>query len=66
MRVKVECVPPLPLTKIWFIVPPVSTIHDLKDTLCSGLPALRDDQINARDIALFLDGFELLNGDERV
>ncbi|KAF7790775.1 hypothetical protein EIP86_001732 [Pleurotus ostreatoroseus] len=61
MRVKVECVPPLPSTKIWFIVPHVSTISDLKDTLCSELPALGDEQTNARDIILFLDGFELLD-----
>ena len=61
MRVKVECGPPLPVVKAWFIVPPVSTVSDLKDTLCSELPALSNVQTLANDIALYLDGFELLD-----
>ncbi len=60
MRVKVECAPPLPSTKAWFIIPPVSTICDLKAALCSELPALHG-QTSADEVTLFLDGFELLD-----
>lgn len=60
MRVKVECVPPLPSIKAWFIIPPVSTIYDLKFTLCNELPALQS-QTSADEVTLSLDGFELLD-----
>ena len=61
MRVKVECGPPLPQTKAWFVVPPVATVADLKDTLCNSLPALVHAKTTSGGIALYLDGFELLD-----
>lgn len=61
MRVKIECGPPLPSLKAWLIVPPVSTIADLKQTFCTDLPTLRHQHVDFSDITLFLDGFELLD-----
>ena len=59
MRIKVECGPPLPSLKAWFVVPAVSTVAELKDALCTGLPALG--HTSADDLTLILDGFELID-----
>lgn len=61
MRVKVECGPPLPSTKAWFGIQSLNTISDLKATLCTDLPALRDAAVSSDEIVLFMDGFELLD-----
>lgn len=61
MRVKVECGPPLPPLKAWFVVPAVSTVLDLKGALCLDIPALRDRDLATNDFTLVLDGFELLD-----
>ena len=61
MRIKVECVPTLPVLKAWFIVPSVSTIFDLKGAICSEIPALQEQSIAADDLTLVLDSFELLD-----
>ena len=61
MRVKVECTPPLPSTKAWFIVPPVETVSDVKEALCYDLPGLQNAQTAPSQITLYLDGFELLD-----
>lgn len=57
MRVKIECGPPLPSLKVWFVVPAVSTVDELKAALCAELPALRT--LAPRELTLLLDGFEL-------
>jgi hypothetical protein len=59
MRVKVECGPPLPSLKIWFVVPAVSTIAELKVALCADLPVLA--HVSADALTLTLDGFELID-----
>lgn len=59
MRVKVECGPPLPSVKAWFVVPAVSTIEELKVALCFELPGLR--QFSAENLTLSLEGFELID-----
>jgi hypothetical protein len=61
MRIKVECAPPLLYTKIWFIVPAISTIQELKSALCTGIPALNEQDLAADDITLVLDGFDILD-----
>lgn len=59
MRVKVECGPPLPSLKVWFIVPAVSTIAELKVALRAELPGLQ--RVLAEELTLLLDGFELID-----
>ena len=61
MRVKVECGPPLPAIKAWFAVPAVLTVHDLKESVCSGIPALHELGIAADNFTFVVDGFELLD-----
>ena len=61
MRVKIECIPPLPSTKAWFIIPPVSSISEFKDALCTVLPGLRDAHRPSSSFVLSIDGFELLD-----
>ena len=59
MRVKIECGPPLPSLKVWFVVPAVATIAELKDALCSELPALA--HLSVEGLTLTLEGFELID-----
>lgn len=59
MRIKVECSPPLPPLKIWFVVPAVSTVAELKYALWTELPGLQ--QSSTDDLTLVLDGFELID-----
>lgn len=61
MRVKVESVAPLPHVKAWFSAQALPTIYDLKTSLCSDLHAFKHASINAEDIVLILDDFELLD-----
>lgn len=61
MRIKVECGPPLSLFKAWFIVPSVSTVLDLKESLCAEIPGLQEQGVGAEAIHLVIDGFELLD-----
>ncbi|KIP10560.1 hypothetical protein PHLGIDRAFT_219210 [Phlebiopsis gigantea 11061_1 CR5-6] len=59
MRIKVECSPPLPPSKVWFIVPVVSTVAELKHALWAELPGLQ--QSSTDNLTLVLDGFELID-----
>ncbi|TFK88073.1 hypothetical protein K466DRAFT_489685 [Polyporus arcularius HHB13444] len=61
MRVKIESVAPLPHVKAWFSAQALPTIHDLKISLCSDLFAFKHASIDAEDIVLILDDFELLD-----
>lgn len=61
MRIKVESTPPLTTFKAWFVVSAASNVQDLKESLCSDVPALREHEVAADQIALVLDGFELLD-----
>lgn len=59
MRIKVECAPPLPAVKAWFVVPAVFNILDLKASLLSQFPAIQN--LSPADLSFSLDGFELLD-----
>ncbi|CCM05892.1 uncharacterized protein FIBRA_08130 [Fibroporia radiculosa] len=61
MRVKISSAPPLPVCKAWFSVYSASTVLELKLLLCSDLPALRDARLDAKDLVLVLEEFELLD-----
>lgn len=64
MRLRIQTYIPLPDIKAWFIpdvqnVP--ASVYDLKEALCSGFQALKDQKFRGKDLMLLLDGFELLN-----
>lgn len=61
MRVKVESVAPLPHVKAWFSAHALPSVYDLKTSLCTGLKPFKDMAIEAQDIVLLLDDFELLD-----
>lgn len=61
MRVKLESVAPLPHIKAWFSAHALPTIYDLKTALCTDLNPLKDASIEAHDLLLLLDDFELLD-----
>ncbi|KAI0751669.1 hypothetical protein C8Q80DRAFT_1268869 [Daedaleopsis nitida] len=61
MRVKIESVAPLPHVKAWFSAHALPTIYDLKTALCTDLNPLKDASIEAQDLLLLLDDFELLD-----
>ncbi|KAI0269409.1 hypothetical protein BC834DRAFT_866172 [Gloeopeniophorella convolvens] len=52
---------PVPQVKSWFNIDNEASIARLKESLCNGVPALRDADIPARELALSLDDFELLD-----
>jgi hypothetical protein len=64
MRLRIQTLSPLPELKAWFI-PEIqdaqSTVFDLKDLFCMGIPQLRANQIHPDNLILLLEGFELLN-----
>ena len=60
MRIKVECGPPLQPLKVWFVVPAaVSSVAELKNSLCAELSALN--RVSSEDLVFSLDGFELID-----
>ena len=61
MRIKVESTPPLATFKAWFVVSAASSVQDLKESLCSDIPVLHEQEVTANEITLVLDGFELLD-----
>ncbi|KAH9843635.1 uncharacterized protein C8Q71DRAFT_8025 [Rhodofomes roseus] len=61
MRIKLQSFPPLPVCRAWFSVHSATTVEELKSVLCKELPALRDGDLEPRDIDLVLDDFELLD-----
>ncbi|KAI0092660.1 hypothetical protein BDY19DRAFT_497019 [Irpex rosettiformis] len=61
MRIKVESTPPLTTFKAWFVVSTASTIQDLKESICSDIPALHKLDVDADELTLVIDGFELLD-----
>jgi len=69
MRLKLQTNPPLAPLKAWFPLPDSSsptllTINELKHHLCTHLLVLTKSCVNAKDIVLVLDEFELLNETE--
>ena len=64
MRLRIQTFSPLPELKAWFI-PQIQdaqeTIFDLKVSLCDGVKPLRDSSVQAKNITLQLEGFELLD-----
>ena len=71
MRFRILTRPPLPTVKAWFSIPyteyydrETKTIRELKDEICSRIPALDEAKISGQDITLLVDEFELLDGDE--
>ncbi|TDL14653.1 hypothetical protein BD410DRAFT_902954, partial [Rickenella mellea] len=68
MRFRVATKPGLPFVKAWFTVKDglyqTETVALLKKDLCSRIPALGDESVNAADIQLSIDGFDLLDSDE--
>jgi hypothetical protein len=61
VRLKILATAPLPELKAWFSVESLDTIADLKRNICLGVHALRNAGLQASDICLLLDEFELLN-----
>lgn len=66
MRLKLQTNRPLAPLKAWFPLPDsilstLATINDLKHHLCTHLPVLSSARVDAKDICLVLDEFELLN-----
>lgn len=76
MRLKITTSPPLPPLQAWYFLPdsalrpstlrleegePCTTVESLKQRLCSELKTLRDARISKENVALLLDGFELLD-----
>ncbi|KAH7101148.1 hypothetical protein BKA62DRAFT_757542 [Auriculariales sp. MPI-PUGE-AT-0066] len=65
MRIRVSTTPPLPAHKAWSLIPPSiaedtsATVREAKQFLCSSVNALDGHELG--DIALFVDGFELLD-----
>lgn len=64
MRLRIQTLSPLPEVKAWFI-PDLQdaqqTVFDLKGLLCRGITQLRTNRIDAEQLTLLLDGFELLD-----
>ena len=61
MRVKVETLAPLPPLKAWFSCAALSTVRDLKASLCAILKPLQDGRVGIEELILLLDDFELLD-----
>ena len=65
MRIRISTMPPLPPHKAWLVPPaplyedPSASVFDLKNVLCGVVSALNEHA--ASDIALFMEGFELLD-----
>lgn len=63
MRVRLSLLEPLPSSKVLLPVPnTISTIHDLKKHILKSLSTVATHAGKARDLALEIDGFELLGG----
>jgi len=64
MRLRIQSYSPLPDVKAWF-VPDVQNVAesvlDLKDSLCRRVQAFKEGGLRAQNVALFLEGFELVN-----
>ena len=61
MRIRVQSSPPLSPFKAWYCPQNDNTILDLKTSICDVLPPLRDSNIEAHEISLLLDDFELFD-----
>lgn len=61
MRIKLESDSPLPVIRAWFYVDAVSTVKDLKHSICSKLPQFSDANIKQQNVILLLDDYELLD-----
>lgn len=63
-RIRLTSAPPLPPLKAWFSISVIAVdapVSDLKSHLCSTLQILRDAELQASDIELLFDDFELLS-----
>lgn len=68
MRFRILTVAPLPELKTWFIFPNSTSpsgqsIADLKNDIFKRVESLKDTGLQGDDVALLLDGFELLDTD---
>jgi hypothetical protein len=61
IRVLAEPQPGVPQVKSWFNVEQEKTVAALKASLCAFISALREARVQAADLVLLLDDFELLN-----
>ncbi|KAF8516018.1 hypothetical protein BU17DRAFT_93130 [Hysterangium stoloniferum] len=58
-RVRLESSHPLPILKVWFLLPDNSNVESFKVSLCERLAVLRDASISPGQLTLEVDGFEL-------
>lgn len=63
MRIRVLAEPQsgLPQVKSWFNVEQENTVASLKTSLCASISALREARVQAIELVLLLDDFELLD-----
>src|ERR1700677_2161073 len=63
MRIRVLAEPQsgLPQVKSWFNIEQEKTVASLKSTLCASISALREARVQAVELVLLLDDFELLD-----
>jgi len=62
MRVRLSSRPPLPPIRAWFSITTTSqSIAELKHDICEGIPALRGEGVNAEELTLSVDDFDLLD-----
>lgn len=63
MRIRVLAEPQfgLPQVKSWFNVEQDCTVASLKSSLCASISALREARVQAIELVLLLDDFELLD-----
>ncbi|KAH9921566.1 uncharacterized protein BXZ73DRAFT_79949 [Epithele typhae] len=64
MRVKLEILAPLPPLKAWYSPSALSTVRDLKNSLCAELQPLQDAGILPDELVLLLDDFEILDSSQ--
>jgi len=59
-RIRIQASPPLPSSRIWFLVPQNAlNIKDIKQALCQRVAMLKDSSLMGQDLILEIDGFEL-------
>jgi hypothetical protein len=61
IRVLAEPQPDVPGVKSWFNVEQEKTVASLKASLCASVSALREARVQAAELVLLLDDFELLD-----
>ena len=61
MRLRLQAESPLPVLKAWFAFDDNETIRNLKNAICTTVPALKAAKTKPETTTLELDGFELLD-----